>query len=227
MLLKGKGIISPLQKQVLEILSSISDSSYFYLTGGTALAEFYFGHRRSYDLDIFTSEEKLVLPFSRVFENVLHQHSFIVDVIRRFSTFTEFQVANNNEPVKVQLAYDTPFRIEETYDSEIGIKVNSYKDIIVDKLLAFVGRIEPRDAIDLFFILQKENIFDITNLAAHKDPGFDLYWLAIALEKTITFPDDIKRWPVEMILQIDIKELQKTFHELSMSVMNKINKLNF
>jgi len=52
-MLKGKGIISDLQKRLLLALHNLSDSPYFYLTGGTALAEFYFGHRKSYDLDIF------------------------------------------------------------------------------------------------------------------------------------------------------------------------------
>jgi len=32
------------------------------------LAEFYLGHRKSFDLDLFTSEKELILPFSRILE---------------------------------------------------------------------------------------------------------------------------------------------------------------
>ncbi|MCX5975766.1 MAG: nucleotidyl transferase AbiEii/AbiGii toxin family protein [Coprothermobacterota bacterium] len=43
-------------------LSQIPDLIQFYLTGGTALAEFYLGHRKSFDLDIFTGEESADQP---------------------------------------------------------------------------------------------------------------------------------------------------------------------
>jgi len=68
LLLKSKGIITDLQKEILLISSKIPDSKMFYLTGGTALAEFFLGHIRSYDLDIFISEKGLIIPFSRAFE---------------------------------------------------------------------------------------------------------------------------------------------------------------
>jgi predicted nucleotidyltransferase component of viral defense system len=68
LLLKSKGIITDLQREILIIFSEIPDSKMFYLTGGTALAEFYLGHRRSFDLDIFTTEKGLIIPFSYVFE---------------------------------------------------------------------------------------------------------------------------------------------------------------
>lgn len=48
-MMKGKGILSAFQKQVLLAFVNLPDSNRFYLTGGTALAEFYFGHRLSFD----------------------------------------------------------------------------------------------------------------------------------------------------------------------------------
>jgi hypothetical protein len=41
LLLKSKGIITDLQREILIIFSQIRDSKMFYLTGGTALAEFF------------------------------------------------------------------------------------------------------------------------------------------------------------------------------------------
>jgi hypothetical protein len=54
---------------------------------------------------------------------------------------------------------------------------------VVDKLLAFFGRWTHRDAVDLYFILQRENPHDLFEKAGRKDPGFDLYWLALALQR--------------------------------------------
>ncbi len=223
-MLEGKGIISDLQKEVLLSFSDLMDSDNFYLTGGTALAEFYIGHRKSFDLDLFTSEKGLILPFSRVVEEELRE-KFSLNVVRRFGTFAEFEVGRVEERIKVQLAYDSPFRFEKPADSNLGVKVNDYKDLIVDKFLAFFGRIEPRDAIDLFFILNKEDFWELTKLAPKKDPGFDLYWLAVALEKTKDFPDEIDRWPVEMLVEVKVEELKGMFLNLSKKVMDKVKEL--
>jgi predicted nucleotidyltransferase component of viral defense system len=221
LLLKSKGIITDLQREILIIFSEIHDSKMFYLTGGTALAEFYLGHRKSFDLDIFTTEKGLIIPFSYAFEQELKKN-FLVKVVRRYETFVEFEVSAKGDSTKVQLAYDSPFRFENPIDSDIGVKVNDYTDLIVDKLLAFFGRAEPRDAIDLFFILKKEDFWKLIELAKQKDPGFDLYWLAIALHKIKNFPDDLRDWPVDTIKKVDIKELKGLLLNLSREIMDKI-----
>ncbi|MBC7319735.1 nucleotidyl transferase AbiEii/AbiGii toxin family protein [bacterium] len=220
MLIKGKGIISKSQKNILHYFSKLKDSKYFYLTGGTALAEFYLGHRKSYDLDLFTSEKSLILPFSRLLEEQFKK-LVQVKVIRRFETFVEFEI-EEEETVRVQLAYDSPFKFEKPLESDLGILVNSYKDLIIDKLLALYGRAEPRDAVDIFFILKTENFWDMVKLASIKDPGFDLYWLAVALEKVTDFPNELDRWPVQMLIRFKVEELKNKFSLLAREIMEKI-----
>ena len=223
MLLKSRGIITALQKEILMVFSKIPDSNIFYLTGGTALAEFYLAHRKSYDLDIFTTEKGLIIPFSYTFEEEIKKN-FSLKVVRRFETLVEFEISDKEKSTRVQLALDSPFRFEEPLDTDLGIKVNDYKDLIVDKLLAFFGRAEPRDAIDLYFILETENFWDLVELAKQKDQGFDLYWLANALHRVKGYPENIKDLPVEMIKEINIKELKKLFLNLSKEVMEKIKR---
>jgi hypothetical protein len=221
LVLKSKGIISELQKGILNIFSNIADSKLFYLTGGTALAEFYLAHRKSFDLDIFTTEKELVLPFSYTFEEEIKKF-FSLRIVKRFTTFVEFEVSEKEKTTKIQLACDSPFRFEEPVDSDIGVKVNDYKDLIVDKFLAFYGRAEIRDAVDLFFILKTKDVWELVKFAKQKDPGFDLYWFANALHKVKNFPDDINEWPVEMIEKIDVKEFKNLFLNLSNEIMDKI-----
>lgn len=45
------------QRFFLKLFSETSLAKQFYLTGGTALAEFYFHHRKSADLDFFSKSE--------------------------------------------------------------------------------------------------------------------------------------------------------------------------
>jgi len=199
----------------------LPDVQHFYLTGGTALAEFYLGHRKSFDLDLFTAEKNLVLPFGRLVEDTL-EREYTLTIVRRFETFTEFEIGFAEERIRLQLAYDSPARFENPVESDTGIRVSHYRDIITDKLLAFYGRAEPRDAVDLFFILQREDFWRLTEMATQKDPGFDLYWLAAALHKTAEFPDEIERWPVELIVPLDAVQLKSTFKELSKRLLEKI-----
>jgi len=61
-------------------------------------------------------------------------------------------------------------------------------------------------------------------LAPQKDPGFDLYWFAVALEKVRMFPDEIAKWPVDMLVEVDVRELKSKFSSLAREVMDKIKK---
>jgi hypothetical protein len=54
-LLSGKGLLTPLQRSFLSLFSQLADKDQFYLTGGTALAEYYLGRCLSFDLDLFTA----------------------------------------------------------------------------------------------------------------------------------------------------------------------------
>ncbi|MGC1375297.1 MAG: nucleotidyl transferase AbiEii/AbiGii toxin family protein [Anaerolineales bacterium] len=71
---KGFGILTPLQKEFMGILARLPDQDQFYLAGGTALAEYYLGHRLSFDLDYFTGTENLVLPMSHQIENTCRKN---------------------------------------------------------------------------------------------------------------------------------------------------------
>jgi hypothetical protein len=130
LILKSKGIITDLQRQILLIFSKIPDSNVFYLTGGTALAEFYLGHRKSFDLDIFTSEIGIIIPTSYIFEKEI-KRNFFIKVVKRFETLVEFEISDKKNSTKVQLALDSPFRFENPVDSDIGIKVNLYINFLL------------------------------------------------------------------------------------------------
>lgn len=221
-MLKGKGIISPFQKNLLIAIGKLPEAENFYLSGGTALAEFYFGHRLSYDLDIFTPEKNLIIPFARSIEENLISAGYIIRVIRRFESFVELVVENKGESVVIHISQESPFRFGDPSPSELGIKVNNYQDIIADKVLAYFGRWEYRDAIDLYFILQQEQFEHIVSLAKQKDPGFDLYWFAVSLVKAEDFPDDISQWLVDMLIEVSAKTIKENFINLARQIMDRI-----
>lgn len=220
--LSGKGLLTPLQNRFIYLFSKLEDQNQFYLTGGTALAEYYLGHRLSYDLDFFTGVDGLVLPISYQIERLSGVDNLKIIVVRRFATYVEFLISNSQDSLKVDLALDSPFRFEPPLLSLSGIYTNDYQDLRIDKLLAFFGRAEPRDAVDLFFILKNEPLKALLVQAAQKDPGFDLYWFAIALKRSIDLPDEPERWPVKMLIPFDPKELKQLFQLTAMEILENI-----
>jgi hypothetical protein len=222
--IKGLGTLTTLQKEFIEVFASLPDKEQFYLAGGAALAEYYLGHRRSFDLDFFTGTEDLVLPTSYQIEKACQKFNLPVKVIRRFSTFVQFLVGTENDGLKIDLALDSPYRFEPPVPTNEGVFVNDYSDLRIDKLLAYFGRAEPRDAIDVYFIMQKESPEILLELAAQKDTGFDLYWFAIALNRCEKFPDELERWPVQMLQPVNPRVLKQTFRDWAIKLMDKTTK---
>ncbi|AEH44105.1 Domain of unknown function DUF1814 [Thermodesulfatator indicus DSM 15286] len=222
MVLQGKGILSELQKKVLNLLGQLPDISRFYLTGGTALAEFYLGHRLSFDLDLFTTEEGLIVPFSRQIERTLTHHGLGVQVTRRFSTFVEMTIVGDGDSLRLDLALDTPVRFATSLPSPYGVPINVFEDLKAEKTLAYYGRAEPRDAVDLYFLLKENELQALMRLAAEKDAGFDAYWFAVALQRAQNFPDDLEKWPVKMLIPFDPKDLKTQFQQLALAILHEI-----
>ena len=77
----------------------------------------------------------------------------------------------------------------------------------------------------MFFILKNEDFWKLTELAKQKDPGFDLYWLAIAFREVEAFPDQIKFWNVSMLESVEPKEIKAKFSELRIEILKKADKV--
>lgn len=163
----------------------------------------------------------MILPLSYQIEAACQKQGLGLKVVRRFSTFVELLVEKGNESLKVDLALDSPYRFESPVLSSEGVYINDYSDLRSDKLLAYFGRSEPRDAVDLYFILQKESPEKLLEQAAQKDPGFDLYWFALALNRCENFPDEPERWLVKMIQPFEPRKLKQTFLDWAVKLMDK------
>ena len=186
-------ILTNLQKKILLHFSELPDAEAFYLTGGTALSAFFLKHRRSNDLDFFTNVEELILPLSRKIEASLIKEGFKAERLRGFHSFVELSVSSGNDSTVVHFALDSPFRFEQPSNIEEipGLKVDSHIDMATNKLLALFGRAELRDFLDIYFLVKdRYTKNELIEKSAQKDPGFDLYWLGVAMERINNFSDD-------------------------------------
>ena len=102
-------VLQKIQKDILACLKDLTDIGAFYLTGGTALSAFYLYHRKSNDLDFFTSIEELILPFSIKLEETLRKKGIEVERRRGFHSFVELFVSSHNASTVIHIALDSPF----------------------------------------------------------------------------------------------------------------------
>ena len=111
---------------------------------------------------------------------------------RGLHSFVELRVTSLDASTVIHLALDSPFRFKQPVESkEIpGLKIDSLVDIASNKILAFFGRAELRDFIDVYFLSQEHfTKKELIEKAGRKDPGFDLYWFGVAMERMRDFLD--------------------------------------
>ena len=192
----------------------------FFLTGGTALAQYYLQHRLSEDLDFFTIDQKADFAVVNAQINrLINRLGYKIENQVFTASFLQFILIDRNaKPLKVDLVKDIPVHFG-LIKKEGNIFLDSLENIAVGKLLALFGRSAPKDFVDLYFLLEKkkvdfENIFD---MAKKKDTGLNEFYLALMLSHV----SQIKDFP-KTIKPFDEKDLVKFFINLSDKLYQKI-----
>jgi len=156
----GKTILTTKQFDFLELVSQEQQiTEIFYLTGGTALAEFYLKHRISEDLDFF-SEKSEVDP--KTIEIFLKKESSCLKVkkINRnqfLGLFSYTLIYQGDETLKVDFSYYPFPRIKKGLNYK-KLEISSIYDIAVDKIHTLFMKPRARDYIDLYFIMKEKKI---------------------------------------------------------------------
>ena len=192
----------------------------FYLTGGTALSRFYFHHRESYDLDLFTQNQDLDFS-SLIIEIQKIASSLHLDIINQVTTNTYHQFIFENENkdrLKVEFVKDIPVRFGDM--QMFGtIRVDSLENIGSNKILAVFGRTDHKDFIDLYYLLKQTDftLDHLISLAKRKDVGLTEFYLANAIQ-------DIEKASIKTILlkPLDQQEYLSFYQDLAKTLLLKI-----
>lgn len=212
-----------MQKTFLQEFFNSYLSDKFFVSGGTALAEFYLYHRVSQDIDLFTLNQELdfaavnaeiIKLAAKLNLNIEHQVSS--------STFLQYIFKSINDAsvnLKVDLIKDVPIHFGKV--KQIGnLKVDSLENIAVGKLLAVFGRADGKDFIDLYFLLKKEQLIkfdDLFKMAQQKDTGLHELYLAEMLAQV----ENIKQFP-PVLKSYDKEDMRNYFLQLSEELLKKI-----
>ncbi len=138
----------PLQDRIFAVAAAYDDS--LVLTGGTALARLYFGHRYSDDIDLFTLQPQAG-RLGRDLGNALVHAGFLVDPIQAGPDFFRAMISDGVTRVQLDVAPDSP-RVITPARSRLGVYVHDLRDIAANKISAYENRVEVKDAVDLLYL---------------------------------------------------------------------------
>ena len=128
---------------------------WYYLTGGTALSEFYLHHRLSEDIDFFTRSQVNQLKIHSFLEGIQKEAGIAKVSWKHISGLYTYSLAyEDGEVIKVDFnEYDFPQVEQGVMFGKLGI--DSVYDIAINKAYTMFSRHKARDYIDLFLLLSQ------------------------------------------------------------------------
>lgn len=202
-------ILTKNHKSVLEAVAEESRLASFYLSGGTALANYYLHHRLSDDLDFFTVEDVdsvFLREFAEKLKSTLGAKSLRFE---RLHDRNQFFFDLSGGELKVEFTR-YPFHQLENPSRLERILVDSLRDIAANKLMALLDRFDPKDFVDLYFIFQQTDISEI-RIDVEKKFGHKVSPIFLAGE--LAKVRRIEALP-KMLKPITIQELKDFFADL-------------
>lgn len=180
--------LTSLQASVLERFFATEVGQQFYLTGGTALAAFHLHHRISIDLGLFTLDDLALREADLLLPQLAEDSGCRLGATRRTEHYREvFFEPSAADPLKIDLVRDFGPQYGEHLKFNQVI-VDSIENIGANKLTAVLGRTEPKDFVDLYFILRAGYDFDdLLAKAQTKDLGLLPFYLAGSLRQVRNF----------------------------------------
>ncbi len=166
-------VLSEETKKILPIFKIIKKD--FYLAGGTGLA-LQLGHRKSYDLDFFNGK---YFSSSNLFQKIQKSSKF--KILKKLQDECALFLEINN--IDVNFLFYKYSLIKKPIETKY-LNIAHFIDIACMKLLTITERIEYRDYVDLYFVLQKVSLKTLLKYFQNKISDIDPMFVLKCLIKT-------------------------------------------
>lgn len=224
-----KSILTPKQLNFLELVQAqASINKKFYLTGGTALSEFYLKHRLSHDLDFFSEKEVKPEAIEAFLKGISLKLRIDKVIKERFLGLYTYKLQyRDGEFLKVDFNYYPFPRIEKgVYFGKL--EVSSIYDIGVNKLHTIGMKPRARDYVDLYFIFNNTEYTPgkyLERMRIDSQAKFDWPLEPKNLVAAFLRVKDLKKGEFpKMLVSFDRKEMEKFFVNLAKSLEKEIFK---
>lgn len=203
--------VGPFEREVLRLLAANRNPD-SYVAGGTVLNLDPASLRTSKDVDVFHDTMKSLNESVDRDQATLRAAGYeIIEAGRRHETFCHVLVRRGSQQTKIEWAFDSAFRFFPVEpDPELGWRLNFW-DAAVNKVLAFAGRSEIRDWIDVLQLHERYlHLGALAWAGTGKDPGLSpeaiIRWggrqavyrpedlVDLSLAEPVTLPQLKERW---------------------------------
>lgn len=217
--LTNNPILLPHHVRILELFFNTPFGKKFFLTGGTALAAFYLGHRTSKDFDFFSME-----PFDRetmhhVLRDIAQMTGASLSLKVESLTYNEAYLTHPSGWVqRIDLVQEQPKRFGEVVMVD-EIRVDALENIGSNKVLTVFGRVDPKDYVDLYLIATRTpwEFDQLFEMAKQKDLGLSEFYFVDSISRI----SSITTWP-EMKIPLDVPDLVRFYENLSRELLLRI-----
>lgn len=225
----GKSILTTKQFDFLELAQAqASITKNFYLTGGTALSEFYFKHRLSEDIDLFSEKEVNARAIEAFLEKISPKVGISKIIKQNYLGLYTYKLKyKDGDILKIDFNY-YPFPKVEKGVYFGKLEVSSIYDIAVNKIHTVAMRSQTRDFVDLYFIF---------NYSEYKPKDY-LYRMRIDSQAKFDWPLEVKNLTAaflkvkdfkksdfpKMLIPFDRKDMETFFLKLAKSLEGDIFK---
>ena len=184
--------LTDLQHRFLHAFATRSTA--FFLTGGAVLAGWVLGHRRTDDLDLFTTDDAAMSDGDRVVRAAAADIGASVESVQTHPDFKRYLVRTGSESIVVDLVRDRVPQLRPKVE-RAGLPTDSVEEIIANKICTLVSRSEIRDLIDLYFLeCAGFRVEDFLSDAMKKDGGVTpatIAWILSGLTVPETLPEHL------------------------------------
>ena len=195
--------VEPDTLRLLKKLMRLEVLKDFSLVGGTGLS-LRFGHRKSVDLDLFSTKQfdNLVLLEELRKEGISFQETFSSSKLGIFGFI---------EGIKVDLVRHHYFSLIDEIQEVDGIRIFSEKDIIAMKISAVLRRAVKKDFWDIAELLKH---YSLENFISFYETKYPNEQVLISIPRAITYFEDAENSPEPYCMQkLSWEDVKQTIRE--------------
>jgi hypothetical protein len=160
-----------------------------FLTGGGALAGFYFGHRDTEDLDLFSPPGLDLGDAARAMGEAAAACGAVVTPLQTYADFRRLLATRGEERCLVDLVIDRAAMVDPDKARFGQVRVDTLREIASNKICTVLSRSEVKDLIDLQLLLGTGlDLRDVLRDAHEKDLSADPTALGWVLDQITISP---------------------------------------
>jgi hypothetical protein len=198
------------QAETLRLLAERRSPESF-VAGGTVLNAGNDSPRYSKDVDIFHDIETSVVTSAETDASTLREAGYGVEWLLRQPLYQRAEVSRGAQRLLVEWVFDSAFRFFPVERDDLaGWRLNLH-DAATNKLLALMGRGEPRDYLYVLFFHQNHlSLGALCWAAAGKDPGVNPFMILQECQRTTHFrPEQFRE--LQLAVPLDLQQWKQTW----------------